>query len=74
MKSDDVFVLRIRKRPWWMWLLALLWLLVEIFFLQTAIASAYEFQRQAAIINWVIFFVLLVVGVLIWVRQGRKAE
>jgi len=69
--TEDMYTIQIRKRPWWMWLLAVVWLLVEIFFLQTAIASLWEYESRAATISWVIFFILFVVGVAIWLRQGQ---
>ncbi|MFP3852936.1 MAG: hypothetical protein ACLFWD_01440 [Anaerolineales bacterium] len=72
---EDKFVtVKIRKRPWWMWALAGLWLLAEIFILQTAIASHWEFEPQAAAINWVIFALLLGGGVGLWIRWGWRHE
>jgi hypothetical protein len=38
----NTFTVTIRKRPWWFWVLAGLWMLLEVFFLQTALASARE--------------------------------
>lgn len=71
---DGCHTITIRKRPWWMWLLAVLWLLLEIVFVQTAIASAREFEFRASTISWVIAIVLLIVGLLIWLRQGRSPK
>ena len=38
--GDDVVMITIRKRPWWFWALAELWLLLEVLLVQTALASA----------------------------------
>jgi di/tricarboxylate transporter len=68
----DTFTIAIRKRPWWLWLLAGLWMLLEILFLQTALASAREGEPRAAVISWIAVAVLAAAGVLGWFRQGRS--
>lgn len=67
-----MFGFQIKPRPIVEWLLWLLWLLVEIFVLQNALASGTEQQGSAAIIFWVIFFVLLVAGVVVWIIRKPK--
>ena len=66
--KDDHYTITIRKRPWWMWLLGAVWLLVLIFFLQTAIASHRESEPRAALISWVIVVVLAIAGAFVWAR------
>jgi hypothetical protein len=61
----------IRKRPWWFWALAGLWMLLEVLFLQTAFASARESEYRAAAISWIAVAVLAAAGVLVWFLQGR---
>lgn len=56
----------IKPRPWLEWVGWLVWILLEIFFLQNAIASGWELQRTAATIFWVIFAVLFIGGVVVW--------
>lgn len=65
---DDHYTITVRKRPWWMWLLGTVWLLVVIFFLQTAIASHREYEPRAALISWVIVVVLAIAGAFVWFR------
>jgi hypothetical protein len=67
-----MFGFEIKPRPIGEWLLWLLWLFVEIFVLQNACASGTELQSTAAIIFWVIFFVLLVAGVVVWIIRRPK--
>jgi hypothetical protein len=62
----------IRKRPWWFWALAGLWMLLEVCFLQTALASARESEYRAAAISWIAVAVLAAAGVLVWFLQGRS--
>jgi uncharacterized membrane protein len=69
----DTFTITIRKRPWWFWVLAGLWVLLEVLFLQTALASARESEYRAAAISWISVAVLAAAGVLVWVRRGRSA-
>ena len=52
--------------------LAGLWVLLQIFFLQTALASARESEYRAAAISWIAVGVLAAAGVLVWFLQGRS--
>jgi hypothetical protein len=52
----------------------LVWLLVQIFVLQNAIASAAEMQSTAQIIFWVVFAVLLIGGVVVWIIRRPQSE
>ena len=70
--GPDTFAVTIRKRPWWFWTLAGLWMLLEVLFLQTALASARESEYRAAAIGWVAVAVLAAAGVLVWFLQGRS--
>ena len=72
--AENYRTITIRKRPWWMWLLAAIWLIVEIFFLQTAIASHQEAEPRAALISWVVVILVGIAGVLVWWRQGRRVK
>jgi len=68
---DDTFTITIRKRPRWFWVLAGLWVVLEVLFLQTALASAREDEYRAAAISWIAVAVMTAGGVLVWFRQGR---
>jgi hypothetical protein len=68
----DTFTIAIRKRPWWFWVLVGLWMLLEILFLQTALASAREGEPRAAVISWIAVAVVAAAGVLGWFRRGRS--
>jgi len=70
--STDTITFTIRKRPWWFWALAGLWVLLEALFLQTALASAREGEYRAAAISWMAVAVLAAAGVLVWLLQGRS--
>jgi MYXO-CTERM domain-containing protein len=72
--ATDVFTITIRKRPWWFWALAGLWLLLEVLTLQTALASVEEGEPRAATISWIAAVGLAVVGVLAWLRRGRSEK
>jgi hypothetical protein len=69
---SDKMVIEIKKRVWYEWLLWAIWFLVEIFVLQNAIASGAELEPRAATLFWVIFFVLLVAGVVVWYLRRDK--
>jgi hypothetical protein len=67
----DVFTITIRKRPWWFWALAAIWLLLEILAVQTALASAEEGEPHAATISWIAAGVLAAAGGFAWLRGER---
>jgi hypothetical protein len=69
---SDKYVIEIKKRAWYEWLLWAIWFLVEIFVLQNAIASRVELEPRAATLFWVIFFVLLVAGGVVWFLRRDK--
>jgi hypothetical protein len=70
----DSFTIRIRKRPVWLWVLAGLWLLLEVLTLQTALASMEESEVRAATICWIAAIVLTAVGVLGWLHRWRSQK
>jgi hypothetical protein len=73
MANDaNSFTITIRKRPWWFWVVVGFWTLLEVLFLQTALASARESEYRAAAISWTVVGVLAAGGVLIWFLQGRS--
>jgi hypothetical protein len=68
------YTLSIRKRPWWHWLVAVVWLALVLFFLNTAVASAAELEPQAATINYVVTALLLALGVAGYHWERSKAK
>jgi Na+/melibiose symporter-like transporter len=70
MTSDtDFFTITIRKRTGWFWGLAGLWLLLEVLFVQTALASVQEGEYRAATICWTVVCVLAAFGCFSWLRR-----
>ena len=69
---SEKYVIEIKKRAWYEWLLWAIWFLAEIFVLQNAIASGAELEPRAATLFWVIFFVLLVAGGVVWYLRRDK--
>jgi len=67
-----MFGIKVKPRPAVEWLLWLLWLVLEVFMLQNAIASGTELQSTAGVIFWVLFFVLLIAGAVVWVIRKPK--
>jgi hypothetical protein len=70
--STEILTVTIRKRPWWFWVVAGLWVLLEVLFLQTALASARESEYRAAAISWIVIGVLAAGGALVWFLHGRS--
>jgi len=72
--ATDVFTITIRRRPWWFWALAGVWLLLEVVIFQTAFASARESEYRAATICWIAAAVLAGGGVFGWLRRGQAGR
>lgn len=63
------------QRPWYEWIGWAVWLVISIVFLQSAIASRTEVEPRAALLSWIIFFVLLAFAGVIWgVRFARGTD
>lgn len=69
----EKYMVEIKKRPWYEWILWALWFLLEVFLFQNAVASRVELEPTAATIFWVSFFVFLIGGVIVWYLR-RNAE
>jgi len=68
--GTDFFTITIRKRTGWFWGLAGLWLLLEVLFVQTAVASVQEGEYRAATMCWTVAGLLAVFGGFAWLRRG----
>ena len=69
---SDNYTFSVKKRPLGEWILWALWLFLEIFVLQNAIAAGQELEPRAAAIFWVTFVVLLLGGVVVWFIRRNK--
>jgi hypothetical protein len=70
--GSGFFTITIRRRPWWFWALTGTWLLLEVVFLQTALASVKEGEYRAAAICWIAVAVMAAFGCIAWLRRGRS--
>jgi hypothetical protein len=69
---SDKFVIEIKKRPWYEWILWAIWLFLLIFIYQNAVGSAYELEARAATIFWISFVVVALGGVVVWFVRRNK--
>ena len=67
--GPEIYTITIRKRRWWAWTVAALWLMAELLFLQTAMGSMIEGEYRAATISWIAAAVLAVAGAFGWLRR-----
>jgi hypothetical protein len=74
MNNTDVFTIAIRKRPWWFWALAGLWLLLEALLLQTTVASVREGEDRAATICSIAVTVVAAFGGVAWFNRGQDRK
>jgi len=61
----------VRGRRWYVWILWLVWLALFYFFLDAGLGSLAEHEPRAAIISFVLTFVVLAAGWLFWFLSGR---
>jgi len=69
---SDKFVIEIKKRAWYEWLLWVIWAAVEIFIVQNAFASGRELEPRAETIFWIAFVVIFIFGITIWLMRRHK--
>lgn len=69
---SDKYVIEIKKRPWYEWLLWAGWLIVELALLQMAVASKSELEPRAQTLFWISFFVILIGGAVVWYMRRTK--
>lgn len=70
--NSHIVTFTIRKRSWWHWSVAGLWLLIELVFLQTSIASMREDEMRAAGISGTVAAVLLAAATSAWFLERRS--
>lgn len=71
-KKNMYAVLKIRKRPYYIWILRLIWLAWLFFWGEVAIGSGQELEPRAFNISMLIFLVSLVIGLFLWFKGIRK--
>jgi hypothetical protein len=64
--------LKVRKKPWYIWLLRLVWLTWIIFWVEVAWGSWKELEPRAAVISPGILVFSLVAAILLWFWGGRR--
>ena len=74
MTTSNEYAIHIRKRPWWYWLVAVVWLALVLFFLNFGLASSAELEPQATLIAYVIAVVLIIVGIAGYLFERKKAK
>ncbi len=70
--KDSHHFLKIRKKPWYIWLLRLVWLAWIVFWAEVAWGSWKELEPRASFIALGILVFSLIVGILLWVWGYRR--
>ncbi|MBK8986562.1 MAG: hypothetical protein IPM39_10850 [Chloroflexi bacterium] len=69
---SEKYAVSVRKRPFYEWLLWIIWAFGLFFIFQNAWGSGLELEPRAAGILWVTFVVWLLGGIVIWfTRRGK---
>lgn len=69
---SEKYTVAIKKRPFYEWLLWVIWFFGVIFIFQNALASGGELEPRASSILWVSFVVWLLAGVVVWFTRRDK--
>ena len=59
-------VLKIRKRPWYIWVLRAVWFLWLLFWAEVTVGSGKELEPGAFVISLIVFLLSLILGLLLW--------
>ena len=76
-RAPDHLTLRVRKRPWYVWLLRAIWVVWILAWLEFAIGSKQEIEPQAfsIAVRVLIVSLLLGLGLYFWrLREGEKGK
>lgn len=77
-QKADHFIVRIRNRPWYVWMLRFVWILWLLFWLEFAIGSKQEVEQQAfsIAVKVLIVSVFLGLGLYFWKLRdpGKEPE
>jgi hypothetical protein len=77
VKEHGYLTIRIRKRPWYVWMLRAVWVLWLMFWLEFAIGSRQELEPQAysIAVRVLIVSLLLGLGLYFWrLREDGKGK
>ena len=67
--SENSLNITIKKRPWWVWLIGLILLPIVAFFVQTGLASFWEYEPRVA---WISLGMALLIAVAYWAFTRRR--
>ena len=67
--SDYAMNIQIKKRPWWVWLIGLILLPIEVFLIQSGFASFWEYEPRIA---WISLGLALLIAVAYWAFARRR--
>jgi len=70
--KNAYWIFRIRKRPFYIWLLRILWVLWLVFWAEVTLGSKAELEPRAFAISISIFLISLLAGFILWLIRLRK--
>ena len=70
--KNTYWTFKIRKQPWYGWLLRIVWLTWLVFWAEVAVGSWKETEPRAFTISLIVFLVSLFLGFLLWLWGYRK--
>lgn len=70
--KNKYWIFKIRKRPFYIWLLRIVWVLWLVFWAEVALGSKAEFEPKAFAISIAVFLVSLLAGLALWLRGPGK--
>jgi len=70
--NNSYWIFKIRKRPFYIWLLRFLWIVWLVFWAEVALGSKAELEPRAFVISVTIFLFSLIGGLILWLTGLRK--
>ncbi len=70
-EKNRYWILKIRKRPFHIWVLRIAWIIWLIFWAEVALGSKAELEPRAFVISLSVFLISFFAGLVLW-RVGLK--
>lgn len=75
MNKNDIYkAIKIRRRPYYTWILRILWIVWLLFWLDLVVGSHQEWEPRAFQISLAVIVISFFLGLILWIRGIQRAR